>query len=41
MKKKDKVPMYPRLTQEELLEEAKATEEINLKSLGELSNSFC
>lgn len=33
MKKRDKVPLYPRLTQEELLEEAKITEEINLKSL--------
>lgn len=35
MKKKDVLPSFPRLTQEELLEEAKITEEINLKSLGE------
>lgn len=33
MKKKDVVPSLPRLTQEELLEEAKITEEANLKSL--------
>ncbi|KAK7066056.1 Vacuolar protein sorting-associated protein 72, partial [Halocaridina rubra] len=33
MKKQDRVPSYPKLTQEELLEEAKLTEEINLKSL--------
>lgn len=35
MKKKDVLPSPPRLTQEELLEEAKMTEEVNLKSLGE------
>lgn len=33
MKKKDVLPSLPRLTQEELLEEAKLTEEVNLKSL--------
>lgn len=34
MKKKDVLPSLPRLTQDELLEEAKITEEENLKSLG-------
>lgn len=34
MSKRDRAPSLPRLTQEELLEEAKITEEINLKSLG-------
>lgn len=33
MSKRDRAPSLPRLTQEELLEEAKITEEINLKSL--------
>lgn len=33
LRKKDVVPSLPRLTQEELLEEAKITEEANLKSL--------
>lgn len=32
--KRDRTPSFPRLTQEELLEEARQTEEINLKSLG-------
>lgn len=33
MNKRERAPSYPRLTQEELLEEAKMTEEVNLKSL--------
>ncbi|KAK4318118.1 hypothetical protein Pmani_010863 [Petrolisthes manimaculis] len=33
MKKRDLTPALPRLSQEELLEEAKVTEELNLKSL--------
>ncbi|KAK8724892.1 hypothetical protein OTU49_010963 [Cherax quadricarinatus] len=33
MNKRDRTPSFPRLTQEELLEEAKLTEEVNLKSL--------
>lgn len=33
LKKRDRLPAYPKLTQEELLEEAKITEESNLKSL--------
>ncbi|XP_071552424.1 vacuolar protein sorting-associated protein 72 homolog [Panulirus ornatus] len=33
MNKRDRTPNFPKLTQEELLEEAKLTEELNLKSL--------
>ncbi|XP_042203903.1 vacuolar protein sorting-associated protein 72 homolog [Homarus americanus] len=33
LNKRDRMPIFPKLTQEELLEEAKLTEEVNIKSL--------